>query len=114
MDINNIPQVINDFITASNKPDPAAYVNCFSDDATVIDEGQTRTGKTAIKNWSDVYHFAANVTLEPRAVKQSDNGITVTCKLDGDYDKTGLPDPLLLDYHFSICAGKITRLWISC
>lgn len=113
MDINKIPQVITDFIAASNKPDSDAFVNCFSDDATVIDEGQTRTGKRAIKNWSDIYHFAANVTLEPRAVKQSDNEITVICKLDGDYDKTGLPDPLLLDYHFSICAGKITRLSIE-
>ncbi|MDF2804766.1 MAG: hypothetical protein K0S61_4671 [Anaerocolumna sp.] len=113
MNINQIPQIINNFITASNKPDPVGYVNCFTEDAVVIDEGQTRKGKDAIKKWSDQYHFAAHVTLEPREVKEDINEITVTCKLDGDYDKTGLPDPLLLDYHFHIKNDLITYLTID-
>lgn len=69
MDINQLPQVITEFIAASNKPDPDAYVHCFADDALVVDEGQDRLGKPAIKKWSDEYHFCENVTLEPRTVK---------------------------------------------
>ncbi|PRX71314.1 hypothetical protein B0G52_109111 [Cohnella sp. SGD-V74] len=33
-------------------------------------------------------------------------------KLDGTYDKTGLPDPLLLDYYFRIVNDKISSLSI--
>jgi uncharacterized protein (TIGR02246 family) len=105
--MNQLPKVIDDYIRASNKPDPAAFVDCFADDAFVVDEGQERRGKAAIKKWSDENHFAAHVTLEPTQSKQIDNETIVTCKIDGTYDKTGLPDPLFLDFHFCIKDDKI-------
>lgn len=111
--LKQVPQVITDYITASNQPDPAGFVKCFAEDAVVLDEGQERKGKAAIKEWSDEYHFGANVTLEPKETKQDGDEFIVTCKIDGDYDKTGLPDPLLLDYHFKIENGKISRLSID-
>lgn len=37
----------------------------------------------------------------------------VTCKIDGDYDKTGLPDPLFLDFKFRLRGDKIVRLEIE-
>ncbi|MFD1174808.1 nuclear transport factor 2 family protein [Paenibacillus puldeungensis] len=113
MDINQLPQIINDFLNASNKPDPNAFVDCFSDDAIVVDEGQERIGKAAIKKWSDENHFGANVTLEPRNARRDDDEIIVACKVDGDFDKTGLPDPLVLSYYFRMQDGKIARLYIE-
>ncbi|WP_438496435.1 nuclear transport factor 2 family protein [Paenibacillus sp. IHBB 3054] len=112
MEIDQIPAAISKFIDAANKPDPEAFVNCFSEDAVVLDEGKKRIGQKAIKKWSDQYHFGANVTLEPKAVKENKDEVVVTCKLDGTYDKTGLPDPLLLEYHFSIVDDKIVSLSI--
>ena len=38
--------------------------------------------------------------------------LIVTAKLDGDYDKTGLPDPLLLTFYFTLGEDKITKLII--
>lgn len=32
--------------------------------------------------------------------------------MDGDFDKTGLPDPLLLDFHFTILKGMVAELEI--
>ncbi len=90
---------------------PEAFVNCFSEDAVVLDEGKQRIGQQAIKKWSDQYHFGANVTLEPSAVKVEKIEV-VTFKLDGTYDKTGLPDPLMLEYHFSITNDQIVSLSI--
>ncbi len=113
MNADKMPQVISDFIAASNKPDPAGYMHCFAEGAVVLDEGQTRCGKDAIKKWSDEYHFGAHVTMEPMEVREVENEVIVTCKLDGDYDKTGLPDPLLLDFHFHIMDSKITHLSIE-
>lgn len=36
MEPSLLPQVIQDFIAAANKPDPEAYVDCFSEDALVL------------------------------------------------------------------------------
>ncbi|KQO18603.1 nuclear transport factor 2 family protein [Paenibacillus sp. Leaf72] len=112
MEILQIPTVIREYMDASNKPDPEAFINCFSEDAVVFDEGKKRIGKKEIKKWADQYHFGANVTLEPRSIQENKDEIVVTCKLEGTYDKTGLPDPLLLDYHFRIADVKIASLSI--
>jgi ketosteroid isomerase-like protein len=113
MNLDQMPQVIKHFIMSSNKPDPTGFVNCFAEDAVVMDEGKARRGKDAIKNWSDNYHFSAHVTLAPMEVMDDEHQVIVTCKLDGEYDKTGLPDPLVLDYHFEIKDNKITYLSIE-
>ncbi|MFM9331406.1 nuclear transport factor 2 family protein [Paenibacillus mesotrionivorans] len=108
-----LPQVIQDFIAAANRPDPDAYVDCFSEDAIVLDEGKEWAGKAAIKKWSTEYHFGANVTLEPKQHKPNGEEAVVVFKIDGDFDKTGLPDPLLLDFSFHIHDFKIKRLAIQ-
>ena len=38
--------------------------------------------------------------------------VIVTAKLDGTYDKTGLPDPLILTFYFTVRDDKITMLII--
>jgi hypothetical protein len=111
MDIKHLPKVIKNFIIASNKPNQDDFVDSFADNAIVVDEGKEHRGKLAIKKWSN-NHFDVNVTLDPRTVNQVGDEIIVTCKLSGDYDKTGLPDPLLLDFHFQINEGKIINLSI--
>ncbi|MDI4643508.1 nuclear transport factor 2 family protein [Cohnella hashimotonis] len=113
MELNPLPQVIQAFIAASNKPDPEAYVDCFSEDATVRDEGKTWVGKDAIKKWSDEHHFSANVTLDPQRYRQHEAETMVVFKVDGDFDKTGLPDPLYLDFHFQIRDHQIKQLAIQ-
>lgn len=109
---NPLPQVIQDFIVAANKPDPKAYADCFSEDALVFDEGKEWAGKAAISKWSAEHHFAANITLEPIKDKQDEEETIVVFKVDGDFDKTGLPDPLYLDFYFEISKHKIKQLAI--
>ncbi|AFH62769.1 nuclear transport factor 2 family protein [Paenibacillus caseinilyticus] len=113
MELNLLPQVIEEFIAASNKPDPEAYVDCFSEDAMVLDEGKEWVGKTAIKKWSDEHHFGANVTLDPQKYRQHEAETMVVFKVDGDFDKTGLPNPLYLDFYFHIRNHKINQLVIQ-
>jgi hypothetical protein len=38
--------------------------------------------------------------------------LIVTAKLDGNYDKSGLPDPLILTFYFTLRGNKITKLII--
>lgn len=112
MNLEQIPSVIRKYITSSNKPDPETFVDCFSEDAVVFDEGKKRIGIHAIQKWSEQYHFAANVTLEPTEAKEDGDEIVVTFKLDETYDKTGLFDPFMLNYHFIIVDDKIVNLSI--
>ncbi|MNB95097.1 SnoaL-like domain protein [compost metagenome] len=112
METSLLPKVIQHFIAAANKPDPDAYVNCFSEDAIVHDEGKEWAGKAAISKWSAGHHFSVHITLEPKQHKEHEGETIVAFKVDGDFDKTGLPDPLYLDFYFQIHDDKIKQLAI--
>jgi hypothetical protein len=102
-----IPQPIAAFIRAVNERDPDAFLSCFTDDAVVSDVGRQFRGAAAIKEWAKSEIFDVNVTLDVVNVASRDGEIVVTVKCDGIFDKTGLPDPLLLNHHFKLAGDKI-------
>ncbi|MFC3802361.1 nuclear transport factor 2 family protein [Cohnella sp. GCM10012308] len=111
--INNIiqlPQPVEKHFHAINTDDPATFLSTFAEDAVVFDAGKEYHGKTAIKEWSDHDYFEARLRLKITNVVQNAKEIVVTAKADGNYDKTGLPDPLYLDFHFTVDGDKITCL----
>ena len=102
-----IPRPIATFIRAVNGHDADAFLSSFTNDAVVTDVGQEFRGTAAIKEWGDREIFGVNVTLDVIDVTDRDGQTVVTVKVDGTFDKTGLPDPLLLDHHFTLDGGKI-------
>lgn len=111
--INNkiqLPQPVEEHFHATNTDDPATFLSIFAEDAVVFDAGKEYHGKTAIKEWSDHDYFEVRLRLEVTNVVQNAKEIVVTAKSDGNYDKTGLPDPLYLDFHFTVDGDKITCL----
>ena len=64
----------------------------------------------AIKEWSDREIFAVNVTLHVMEAVERDGQTIVTVKIDGKFDRTGLPDPLLMSHCFSVAGDKIAAL----
>jgi len=52
--------------------------------------------------------FSVNVTLDVMVAADRDGQTIVTVEVDGTFDKTGLPDPLLLEHYFTVEGGKIT------
>jgi hypothetical protein len=50
------------------------------------------------------------VTMEVREVIDHYGNIIVRAKYDGDYDKTNLPDELILSNYFALRDGKIVSL----
>jgi len=107
-----LPQPVETYFNASNVPDPSAFLSIFDKDAIVVDEGHEYQGAAAIKEWSEQHHFSTKLIMEATNVVQIHNKTIITAKIDGDFDKTGLPDPLLLDFHFTVAEDKITRLII--
>jgi hypothetical protein len=46
-----------------------------------------------------------------RAVERHGD-VSVDARMDGTYDKTGLPDPLILSFYFTVREERITQLII--
>jgi hypothetical protein len=76
----------------------------------VKDVGREIRGMAAIKEWAHREIFAVNVTLEVMGVVERDGETILTVKIDGTFDRTGLPDPLLMDHCFTIAGDKIATL----
>jgi hypothetical protein len=105
-----LPKPVEAHFQATNADDPVTFLSTFADDAVVIDAGKEYHGKAAIKAWSDHDYFGDHLRLEVTNAVQDAKEIVVTAKSDGDYEKTGLPDPLYLDFHFTVEGDKVTRL----
>ena len=82
----------------------------FALNAVVKDVGREIRGIAAIKEWANKEIFAVNVTLDVIEVAEGAGQTIVTVKIDGTFDRTGLPDPLLIDHCFTIAADKISVL----
>lgn len=105
-----LPKAVETHFQATNAGDPAAFLSIFGENAVVIDAGKEYHGKPDIKEWSDHDYFSVHLRLEVINAVQDGKEIVVTAKCDGEYNKAGLPDPLYLDFHFTMEGDKITRL----
>ena len=109
---HRLPPVIAAYVKASNEGDPDAYLGVFTDDALVNDIQREFSGKAAIGRWAEREIFGAHVTMEVMRAIDHYGNLIVTARLDGTYDKTGLPDPLILTFYFTVRENKITMLII--
>jgi len=105
-----LPKPVEAHFYSTNDNDPITFLATFDDSAVVIDAGKEYHGKAAIKEWSDRTYFGDHLRLEITNAVQDAKEIVVTAKSDGDYDKTGLPDPLYLDFYFTLENDKIKAL----
>lgn len=105
-----IQQSIAAFIEATNAHNTDEFLATLTQSAVITDEGEGYRGIAAIKKWSDEKYIGAKVTLDVVDVVNSNGKTIVTVQVDGNFDKTGLPDPFLMDFHFTTDASKIAAL----
>jgi hypothetical protein len=105
-----LPQTVAAYIAATNNHDAAAFIALFANGAVVDDVGREFRGLAAIKAWSDREIFDARVTLEVIDVADNDRETVLTTKVDGNFDRTGLPDPVIIDHHIAVEGDKIVSL----
>ena len=107
-----LPPVIAAYVKASNEADSNAFLGVFTEDALVNDIQREFWGGVAIGKWAEREIFGAHVTMEVMRAIDHYGEVIVNAKLDGTYDKTGLPDPLILTFYFTVREDKITMLII--
>jgi ketosteroid isomerase-like protein len=105
-----LPKPVETYLRAINAGDADMLLSSFARDGVVRDVGRETRGIAAIKEWSDREIFAVNVTLEVRNVAEIDDQTIVTVKIDGTFDRTGLPDPLLMNHCFTVDGDRIATL----
>src|SRR5215218_1995140 len=74
---------------------------CFAEGALVNDQLRDYWGIDAIKAWAEREIVGDKVTMKVVRVVEHFGDVIVTANVDGDYDKTGLPGPLVLAFHFA-------------
>lgn len=109
---HTLPKVVSDHIAACNTHDLDALMATFAPDAMVNDIQREFIGTEAIHGFIDKEIVGPKVTMAVHRAWDRHGDVTVHAKLDGNYDKTGLPDPLILSYYFSLRGDLITQLII--
>jgi hypothetical protein len=102
--------VIATHIGAVNAFDLEGVVATFAPDAYVNDARREINGIDAIRAWAAKEMIGDHVTMEVREVIDHYGDTIVRARYDGTYDKTNLPDELVMTNYFSVRDNKIVSL----
>jgi hypothetical protein len=112
MIVSRLPPPVSAYVAATNGFDIEALMAIFADDALVNDHRNEFVGRSAIRNWAQREIIDDRVTMQVTGATCRGHAVAVTANLDGNFDKTGLPDPLVLTFYFSIGGERIVQLVI--
>ena len=102
--------VLAEHIAAVNAFDENAIVATFAGDALVNDVHREFWGREAIRGWVARELVGDRVTIAVTEVLDHHGDTIVRGRYDGDYDKTNLPDELILTNYFTVRDSKIVSL----
>ena len=102
----NLPEIINEYVKASNSHNEKSILGCFSNNAVVHDEGEVLTGKKAIENWIAKTIEKYEFHFEPIDFTSRGSEVVVVTKVSGIF----LGSPANLDFHFTVENNKISSL----
>lgn len=109
----NLPGPIASYLRAVNTGAKEEFPASFADDAVVVDVNRELRGLDAITAWAGADIFGAHVHFDVLDVTERPGRTIVRVKIDGTFDRTGLPDPLVMNHEFKVAEGKITELRIG-
>jgi limonene-1,2-epoxide hydrolase len=104
------PPVVSEYLAGVNAFDVDAIVATFAPDAYVNDARREIKGIAAIRSWVEKEMVGDHVTMEPLEIIDHYGDTIVRSRYDGTYDKTNLPDELVMSDYFSVRDGKIVSL----
>ncbi|MFD8340147.1 nuclear transport factor 2 family protein [Streptomyces solisilvae] len=111
--LTGFPAPVREYFAAMNAFGSDALVALFPEDGLVNDIQREFWGPQSIKRWAEREITGDKVVAAKfTEVKPHYGDVIVSAEIDGEYDKTGLPDPLVLTFYFTLCGDKIARLII--
>jgi hypothetical protein len=109
-DTVSLPPVVAGHIDAVNAHDEDAIVATFGDGALVNDAHREFWGSEAIRRWVAREMTGDQVTIDVTEVIDHHGDTIVRGRYDGTFDKTNLPEELILTNYFTVRGGKIVSL----
>jgi hypothetical protein len=107
-----LPAIVAEHIAAVNAFDTERIVATFAPGAYVNDNRREIWGTDAIRAFIAKEFVGDHVTMEVQEVIDHYGDIIVRARYDGTYDKTNLPEVLVMTSYFAIRDGKITSLTV--
>jgi len=107
-----MPEPVAAYVEATNSFDAESLLACFADESLVNDQLRDYWGLDAIKAWIQREVVGVKLTMKVIKVVRHFGDAIVTAEMDGDYDKAGLPVPLVLAFHFALRGDRIVQLII--
>ncbi|MBZ9937261.1 nuclear transport factor 2 family protein [Mesorhizobium sp. BR1-1-16] len=102
------PQPIADYYAADRDKDSDAVAQCFTEDATIVDERQTFRGREAIRQWNANASARFDYSVDPYALTEAGKTVRVTARVAGNFPGS----PVDLRYVFELDGELIQRLEI--
>ena len=102
--------VLAEHVRAVNAFDTDAVVATFSEDAYINDARREICGLDAIRAFIDKEIVGDHVTMGVTEVVEHCGDTIVRAAYDGDFDKTNLPDPVILTNYLSVRNDKIVAM----
>jgi hypothetical protein len=102
--------VVAEHLAAVNAYDEDAIVATFADDALVNDAHREFRGVQALRRWVAKEMVGDRVSIEVTEVIDHHGQTIVRGRYDGDFDRTNLPDEIILTNYFTVRDGKIVTL----
>jgi hypothetical protein len=108
----SLPSPVAAYVDATNSFNLDRFVAAFAEDAVVNDHRDEFVGKEQIRAWAAREIIGDHVTMQIIEVHAFGDQVTLKAEVDGDFDKTSLPKPLVLSFYFSVHGGRIVQLVI--
>lgn len=105
----HLPDAVQTYFAVSNGADISRLAACFCAHVSVTDENRTHPGIDAIAAWQQEARRAFTYSVEPLTATQSDDSLSVTARLVGNFPGS----PLQLNHVFRLEDGQICSLEIA-
>lgn len=105
--------VLAENIRATNAHDLEALLATFAEDALILDDSREIIGTRAIRGFLAREIVGDHVTYRVTEVVNAPGVTIIRAITEGDFDRTGLPDPVILTHYFSVINGKISAQYTA-
>jgi SnoaL-like domain len=100
------------YVAAVNAFDADAILSLFAADAYVNDARREIRGADAIRRWVEKEIVGDHVTMDVLEAVEHYGEIVLRSRYDGTFDKTNLPDELILTDYFRVVDNEIVSLTV--
>jgi len=104
-----LPNVIARFVDTQNTYNSKAYTACFTDSATVHDEGKTYTGKAEIRKWIEEANENYKSVMNTLQYEEVGANGTLTAEVSGTFPGS----PIVLQFHLGLKDHLIDSLKVT-